>query len=275
MGTHPVFVLAGFIGEAERWAEFADAWSACLGAAPSIKYLKMSEAAKPTPSGQFRHWSAKARNDKIKALVEVIKTHPPGRAIHFTTDIQAFQEKWAPHLLRPMASPFFMSCHAMLAAVAYDVLDRHGAQQIEVIFDDNAIFKPRIQLWYPLIREAQLNHDPELQSVLPPDPLFKDDKEYVPLQAADMVAWLFRTAFSGIRTEFEWIASELHPVIPISEYSTIFTGSRMDGIVELSQRIPIPTELMARWKRRMNFNHSLGINPRRQRKLGTGNEEKE
>jgi hypothetical protein len=226
----------------------------------------MSEAAKRRPSGEFHRWTTKMRDDKLHALVEIIKKYPPEKAIHFTTDIPAFLERWTPHLMQPMASPFFMSCNGMVAAVAYDVLDQYGNELIEVIFDDNAIFKPRIQLWYPLIREAKENYDPTLRGVLPLEPTFQNDQDYVPLQAADMVAWLFRTAASGLRTDFEWIASELQPVIPMSEYASFFTADRMDDIVALSRRIPYQSHLIEKWKMSVGADYLRSIKLRKKGK---------
>ncbi len=250
-GTDPVFVLAGFIGRAERWAEFSDAWKQCLDASPSIQYLKMNEAVKL--NGEFRSWEPKERNKKLADLVAIIKEFPQ-RAIHVTIDTEAFAKHHAPHLLPPMANPYFMGCSTMIAAVCYDVLDLGVAEQIEIIFDDQVIFKPRIQMWYPLIKEGWENYDSSLCGVLPPEPMFRDDKQYVPLQAADVVAWLFRTAFSGERTEFEWIATELMPVIPMSPYRSIFTAERMDRIQALSLKLAYPPEMIARWRDRLGLN---------------------
>ena len=54
-GTDKVLVLAGFIAPEVKWSSFARAWNVHLDASPSIKYLKMSEAARTR--GQFHGWS--------------------------------------------------------------------------------------------------------------------------------------------------------------------------------------------------------------------------
>jgi len=52
---------------------------------PKIEYLKMAEAAKL--KGQFQHFDATQRNDKLKECVAIIKRHLPQWAIHVTVDI--------------------------------------------------------------------------------------------------------------------------------------------------------------------------------------------
>jgi hypothetical protein len=86
-------------------------------------------------------------------------------------------------------------------------------EEIEIIFDEHAIFGPRVALWYPALRDTlrtQPNRDfHDLAEVMPPMPMFRNDSKFPPLQAADVIAWLFRNAFSGKRNQFEWIAEEL------------------------------------------------------------------
>ncbi len=69
----------------------------------------------------------------------------------------------------------------------------------------------------------------------PPNaPRFADDKEVVPLQAADMLAWLFRRAWNGERSELEWIATELQPAIPMSTHVQILDRPRLENMSKLA-----------------------------------------
>jgi hypothetical protein len=113
--------------------------------------------------------------------------------------------------------------------------DTQAPEEFEIIFDTHSIFQPRINLWYSFVQDMLLElHDEALARIMPPSPLFRDDKVFLPLQAADLLAWLFRMALSGERTEFEWIAEELAPHIPLSGYSTIYTGERIEKVRNLS-----------------------------------------
>ncbi|MGD1156563.1 MAG: DUF3800 domain-containing protein [Terriglobia bacterium] len=250
-GTDPIFVLAGFIGKAEQWAEFSTAWKQHLRESPSIAYFKMAEAAKL--GGEFRFWKHADRDRKLRGCVEVIKRYPPQHAIHCTIDLDAFKKRESRSYEKPgpVSHPYLLGSHVVLSGVCYEVLDSGSQDQIEVIFDQQLIFAPRLKLWYPMIREG-LSHvkDETLRSlsrVLPADPMFRDDKHLLPLQAADMLAWLFRMAFSGHRTEFEWIGIELASVMPMSRYSTILTEERMDRQEAMSHEVQFPPELVRKW----------------------------
>jgi hypothetical protein len=91
--------------------------------------------------------------------------------------------------------------------------------------------------------------DPELVPILPSDILFRDDRNFLPLQAADMLAWLLRKALNGERSEWEWIAEELTPDIPMAEHSSIFSADRMKGILNLSQEIPLDPVKFEEWRK--------------------------
>jgi len=248
-GTDRVFVLAGFIGPAEQWAVFSGRWKAWLDSPPSIKYLKMNEAVKL--KGEFRGWKPAERDKKLAGGVEIIKQFPL-RAIHVTIDLEAFEKNWSPHLAKPMNSPYFMGCYTILSGICYDQLDLEVSDPVEVIFDNHVIFAPRINLWYRLIREAwETIYDSALKAVLPSAPRFEDDKQFVPLQASDILAWLFRMAFSGRRNRFEWIAGELSPLIPMSTYASVFSADRMNRIAALSYKQKFSPETVKRWKEKL------------------------
>ncbi len=72
-GDPPVFLLAGFVGRAERWAEFSERWIEALRGRPRLKYFKMKEAA--ALEGQFKGWSESDRDKRLATLVDIIKDY--------------------------------------------------------------------------------------------------------------------------------------------------------------------------------------------------------
>lgn len=266
-GTDPVFVFAGFIGRAERWAEFSDEWQRWLDCSPAINYLKMNEAV--NLDGEFRHWKATDRDKKLAGCIDILKKYPQ-KAIYVTVDIPAYQMSVGKQK-HHVSDPYFTAFFAIVAGVGHEVIDTGVPEPLDLIFDEHAIFSPRINLWYPVMLEMVRElDDPALARVLPLFPMFRDDKEFLPLQPSDVIAWLFRMSWSGYRTEFEWIASELAPVIEMSRYSTIYDGERLG---ELEARISeaqkhMTPERIARW------NKKLGITPKRGRKAAARLNEK-
>lgn len=253
-GTHPVFTFAGFIGRAEEWAAFSDEWSRWLAARPQIDYLKMNEAVKL--SDQFRHFSPEDRDKKLRGCVEILKEYPQ-RAIQVSVNIGDFQRHIAQEMPRSLRDPYFLAFFGILSGVCYEVSDTGVPEEVEVIFDEHSIFRPRIDVWYPWLRDTiGTMHDPALSRVLPPNPLFRSDKVFVPLQSADMLAWLFRNAYSGNRNKFEWIATELMEAeIPMSRYATMYDAERIGHIAELT------TSMLAKITPQMNkdFEERVGV----------------
>jgi hypothetical protein len=162
----------------------------------------------------------------------------------------------------------------MIAGVCNEVLDSGIDDEVEIIFDEHVIFGPRVSFWYPALKEVIELTNPEradrVKKVLPPAPLFRDDRKFVPLQAADILAWLLRTTFSdrvpGLETEWrypkptglEWLAEQLLPLLPASKYSTIWGHERIARIQQLSIEMrddPKLAHTIVKWRK------LLGITP--------------
>lgn len=248
-GTHPIFTFAGFIGRAEKWAKFSDEWIRWLHSEPRIGYLKMNEAVKL--NGEFRGFTKEERNDKLRGCISILKEYPQ-QAIQISVNVADYESNLAKKTAKSARNPYFLAFFGILSGVCYEMADTGVPDQIEIIFDEHSIFKPRIDYWYERIRkDIGALHDPVLARVLPPNPIFKSDLEFVPLQAADVLAWLFRNAYSGIRNEFEWIAEELSAVIPMSYYATLYDAERMKNVIQLTEEIvkKITPEMIAANKR--------------------------
>ena len=235
-------VLAGFISPAQEWAAFSDEWQACLDATPSLRYFKMREAAN-NPSGAFKNWKRDDVREKVRELIEIIKRHAK-IAIYCATPIHMFDEVLAP-IPGPLANPYCHSFGAILAGVGWEAVDQK-AERVELIFDEQDKYASLIKNVYPTLMRR---FDPELSRVLPEEPMFRSDTHFLPIQAADMLAWLFRNAFNGKRTEWEWIAEELMPVIPMSRWSTFCTLDRLMNVRRLSAEVRFSPEELAELRR--------------------------
>lgn len=247
-GQGPVFLFAGLMGEAEEWAVFSHDWKLCLQEAPRISRFKMHEAAGLT--GQFAHWSIAARDKKLEALASVLN-RPCFRAIHCTIpDLDAYLGAMGGWVVKPMSDPYFTPFQIILMGVCFDLLERGHNEQCEVIFDEHLIFGPRARLWYPVIKSAI---DPAEVHVFPTEPIFKNDENTMPLQAADLLAWLFRRETSGMEHTFHWIPAALSSV-EMSPWSDFLTGERMRKIVAQSKDVAATlTEKMIKEYRRLLY----------------------
>jgi len=204
-GQSKTFVVSALIGEATVWAKIADEWNRVLRTPPSIQYFKMDEA--EGLNEQFFGFSAAERDKKIKDLCHLIAT-PEITVLDLTVELDDFLKIWAPHLGRPAREPYFLPFQMVHVSIAYELLEQGYTDRCEVFFDENKIFGPRAKAWYPVMRHS---FPEEIQGILPVEPFFRDDKEILPLQAADLTAWIQRTHTcndDGLG-EFAWIIEEL------------------------------------------------------------------
>ncbi|HET9363360.1 MAG TPA: DUF3800 domain-containing protein [Candidatus Angelobacter sp.] len=252
-GTDRVLVLAGFISGAETWLGFSVAWQDCLSAAPSIQYLKMSEAAKL--DGQFRGWSGKEVNSKLTALAQVIKRFPPKLATHISIDLPAFK-RFRERVPAPasVSDPYFFALDTILPMICKDAFDLGEREKVDVIFDEHVIFGPRAIMWYPMIREAVVSAEPHLESVMPSTPQFRNDLKFLPLQASDMLAWLLRN-----QPRFAWLMELLCSTVQMSHRAHIFNNSSLGRTADLTPllRREFTPEWHARWRKKMGLNDKM------------------
>lgn len=235
-------VLAGLIGEAAEWVHFSDEWRGCLDAAPSVALLKMRNAAKLR--GEFAGWSKDSRDRKVRDLARIIARHKV-RFIYNRTDLSGFVGTIAAHTGRPLNDPYFFPFHIMIMSVCYDLLERGQRERFEIIFDESKISGLRAKGWYPVIKDFMEPHE---QAIMPVEPIFKTDDESMPLQAADMYAWLFRRGTSKLPHSFDWLIDEELNAVPVSEHSQLLSRERMQHQVEMSQAIKLTAEQLRRYR---------------------------
>lgn len=194
--------LAGLIGSAEEWEEFTDLWDAELHREPPIDYLSTSDAA--TRTGQFSRWPVSKRDAKVRRLARIANRFP-FTIVSISVDLAAYADFFAGtqiprkgkavRLMRMLTQQPYLFCFQnVCSAVCIELRKRGVTEQIDLLFDDQFIMEPRIEEWYPLYLTGL---EPEQRVIMPPRPIFRDDKEFKPLQAADLVAWIDRAEAEG------------------------------------------------------------------------------
>jgi hypothetical protein len=227
-GQSQHFVLAGFIGEAEKWAAFSDDWRAACEKEPAVSPFKMREAA--NFRGAFAGWSAAARDRRVRELADILAGYR-FTSFHAITEIASFQRTIAGGVRRPWAQPYVYSFQFAVMGIAYEMLERGHTERIEVIFDEQVIFAPRALRWYELIKGVA---DDDVKAIMPIQPLFRSDAEFLPLQAADMLAWLYRKDVGEEAHSFGWLAAIFNSM-NLSEHSQYVDDERMTFQVTMSR----------------------------------------
>jgi hypothetical protein len=169
--------MSGLFGEAELFASLADEWQKNLdGPYPPgrIAYFKMDEAC--SLNGEFHYWSPENR-DRIEARLDLIA-----------------HEKSAPfwqHLvvsarLHPLNQPYLSLCQQIFIAAVNAAIAKKATAPIDIILDEHDPFHDSVKREFGILADWEKN--PQRRALLPHQPIFRDDKDFVVLQAADMLA---------------------------------------------------------------------------------------
>jgi hypothetical protein len=179
--------LAGYMNMADKWARFSEAWQEELRASPAIDYLKMSEA--NSLGGQFRGWDIPIKDEKLRGLARVIRHFEPA-SIHSSISRAEFKAIVSPVAPYGFNRPYFYCFHPIMVSLANSMLE-FGLPRVPIdfIFDEQGAMGEEARFFYRIIRDGQ---PAAVRSLLSRDPVFRDDKLVVPLQAADMLAWHVR-----------------------------------------------------------------------------------
>jgi hypothetical protein len=181
----PVVVLAGVAIESDTLTEFSRAWELALAEHPKIKYLKMSEAG--DFRGEFKDWEAGDRNAKLLRLAEALRPYAVlGYGAGLTMpDYQAVIGK----LRLRRVNPYIVLFHQVVYGLGRELVDDPCCASIRFVFDEQGkpgkrAAKALKAIWHCVPEEIRL--------LIPEDPEFKDEKIFLPLQAADLMAWCIR-----------------------------------------------------------------------------------
>lgn len=256
--------LLGLMADAEAWSEFSDRWRAARDTRPKIASMHMVEAARL--GGQFYGWSPEERDAKVRRMLSVLNdTATIGffalidayAWTHSVTPLTSTAKTRAGQLLRYQADPYFLGFASILFAIARHLkLSRHQ-ERVEIIFDDSRISGTRARQFYPAILELM---DADERARMPAEPLFRADDEFMPLQAADMLAWPLRRAAEGGSSDFGWIHEELTN-IGWSVLSPVFGVHDIGKMILKSVSEPIPQDLHERMNRALGLSDKTPNGP--------------
>lgn len=183
-----VFVLGGYIAAAETWAHFSKAWEELLPLGTRAKngkfHFKMSEMA--------RHM------DRVRAFYNVIENHDlievwckidegdieraKARILIPGTEID-----WA-YFNRPFTLAYRCLLDVFHANRVKGATILPLSEKIDFIFDNHSEKKQILDAW-----DGYLAARPEaIRNWYGATPRFEDDQDFLPLQAADLIAWWIR-----------------------------------------------------------------------------------
>jgi hypothetical protein len=199
-GSEPksqTFMLAGFVAPFGAWLGFSAEWQALLDASPVLHYFKIAEAA--NLSEQFsrrRGWDERKRDGRVLDFARVIakyatlRIHASIRNDHFEKYIKSIP---APERKLGSDSPYVLMFMQIILALA-TTGDRVGLLgPCDFIFDEQGAFGKEALDWWPNFKAILAGSKrSDIGKFVCDRPIFRDEKLFLPLQAADLYAWHIR-----------------------------------------------------------------------------------
>ena len=223
-----IFVLAGFVSTYPRWVEFTKEWEVALKKPPSLEYFKMKEAA--ACRGQFEGWSFADRDKRVAEFAAIIKKHVVG-GFACVMPIEDYKGVFAGKISKVMDNPYFLTFYGViqtLMAMQHLVGDD---RTVDFVFDEQGKqVGQALSAWKYFKQFAT----PEAGVFIGNPPISRDDKTFLPLQAADILAWKTR------RNIMDKASGEVHPVIPsLSTLNCVVETWTKDRLQSMYDRVDV------------------------------------
>lgn len=181
-----VLVFAGYIARFEQWEEFSIEWQRLLDGPPIWKRFKMSEIALSRDPARWERAGAfyRVAEEHAEAFVAVaIELKALERAANDSGLAEATRRAGMPD--GRLSDPYMIAHRAIVdGTMQYQKsLDLHDP--IDFIFDEYK-HKRRVRIGWETFVDTRSDG---LRGLLGKEPRFENDEKFLPLQAADMIAW--------------------------------------------------------------------------------------
>lgn len=195
MGQGHIAVLGGWLAPARTWAAFIPDWEAVLRMRPAISYFKWHEYRGRT--GEFAGISEPLATEKLMLLVKVIEDHGVmGTTSVISNDLHS--QIFGQNADRIVRNPYFLSFYSVVVQFVEYAATEYPGERIDFIFDTQpGQMESAVGSWERLKEVTPENLKSFIGNVS-----FNDDKDVLPLQAADLSAgWTREQADAFLRGE--------------------------------------------------------------------------
>ena len=195
------FVLAGYFMPVDNWIAFNNDWIPTLAMPPKIEYFRSTEA--EFGEGQFEGLAREFRLCKLNDLAAIVEKHSPN-AIWSALHWDDYDAVFSGRVPREMDDPYYFLFFSVIQRVLDFQTERGMYEKVDFTFDiENKSLMERINFFYSRVRDQLPKR---LQDLIGLQPIFRDDREARPLQAADMYAWQIRRSYT--------VPEEERPILP-------------------------------------------------------------
>jgi hypothetical protein len=137
---------------------------------------------------QFQGWSEADRDEKMHGLARVVRHFAPF-SFQFSIDRTRYYELVKPVSPRGFGNPHFIASFGIISGLVRFASEHKLKTPIDFIFDEQDGVDADIGLFFEYMTK-QLPR--AARRLITHTPIFRNDKDFSPLQAADMLAWHIR-----------------------------------------------------------------------------------
>ena len=179
-------VVGGYLFDDDAAMRFSEAWQKVLKEAPAIKYFKMKEA--ESRRGEFWGFTEPDRDEKVMSLAEVVKAHALYGLGSFISH-KAYDSIARGYLPPTVDHPYWFCFQGIIGGVLHLYENELPLEKTDFVFDSQGVgYERRGTLMHDGWKQMML----EVGDALIGSITFADDKQVLPLQAADLLAWHIR-----------------------------------------------------------------------------------
>lgn len=173
-----VLVLAGYISTAERWSNFSNEWRERLSMHPRMVRFKMNEV----------DLNSELQMERVRAFYRVIEEHVSAQ-VSVAVNCEELTN-WVPTMdVQPaLVNPYLLAHKAIINLTAQMQREAGLDDKVDFVFDKRTEEKHIKRAFDYYLTTLT----PEFEEVTGNAPIFRDDTEFLPLQAADLLAWWTR-----------------------------------------------------------------------------------
>lgn len=184
-GHGKVAVLAGFLSTPDRWKQFSEELEDLCEQEPKTPDFRMVKA-----TGFRKYWPAtrEALDKRIQDVAALILKHVTYR-IDVVVGRDAYEFIAKGKVPPEIDDPYFLLFCNVILAVAQFMDKMKLAGTVDFVFDEQGkIGRTARSLYYAVKKYAR----PEMRQRMGQEPVFKHDRDLLPLKAADLLAWQLR-----------------------------------------------------------------------------------
>lgn len=181
-----VLILAGYLASSKQWEKFSVEWQQLLDGPPRWERFKMAEIAGTRDQQRWERAAAFCRVVETYAAAFVavaVELGPLMQAARDAGIVDAERQAGLPK--GTLTNPYIFAHRAILDATLQYQTKLGIDEPVDFIFDEFGN-KRVIAAGWDMFAGTR---PPELQRLIGREPRFESDDEFLPLQAADMLAW--------------------------------------------------------------------------------------